>query len=217
MPNANLKPEYTYNLDVSVTQVIAEKVTVGVTGFYTLFKNAIIKAPFKLNGQDSIIYNSVKSQVLASQNVNKANIYGFTVDLNATITEGLTISSTLSYTKGTYKTDDTKTSSIYEKQANGSYLLINKKVATRPLDHIPPVMGKTNIAYQHKKFNTEFYLLYNGWKRLNQYNADGEDNAQYATADGMPSWLTANWKANIGCTKNIQLQVGIEKYLRPQL
>ena len=210
LPNANLKPEYTYNLDLSLNQTIADKITFEITGFYTLFSNAIIKAPFKLNGQDSIIYNGVKSQVLASQNVNKANIYGFTIDANAEIITGLTFSSTLSYTKGTYKTDKSKTSGIYEKQANGTYALVNRNVSTKPLDHIAPLMGKTSVTYQHKKFNTQFYLLYNGWKNLDQFNADGEDNAQYATADGMPAWLTANWKANVNCTKNLQLQLGVE-------
>ena len=210
IPNADLKPEYTYNLDLSVTQFIADKVSVEVTGFYSLFSNAIIKAPFKLNGQDSIIYNGVKSQVLASQNVNKANVYGFTAGINAEIVSGLTFVSTISYTKGSFKTDNTKSSSIYEKQSNGTYTLVNRNVSTKPLDHIPPMMGKTSIAYQNTKFNTELYLMYNGWKHLDQYNADGEDNAQYATADGMPSWLTTNWKAGINCSKNLQVQVGIE-------
>ena len=210
IPNADLKPEYTYNLDLSVTQFIADKVSVEVTGFYSLFSNAIIKAPFKLNGQDSIIYNGVKSQVLASQNVNKANVYGFTAGINAEIVSGLTFVSTISYTKGSFKTDNTKSSSIYEKQSNGTYTLVNRNVSTKPLDHIPPMMGKTSIAYQNTKFNTELYLMYNGWKHLDQYNADGEDNAQYATIDGMPSWLTTNWKAAINCNKNLLVQVGID-------
>lgn len=210
LPNANLKPEYTYNIDLSVNQFITDKVSIELTGFYSLFRNAILKAPFKLNGQDSIIYNGVKSQVLASQNVNKANIYGFTAVLNAEITSGLVLSSTISYTKGSFKTDNTKSTSIYEKQANGTYALVNRNVSTKPLDHVPPVMGKTSITYQHTKFNTELYLIYNGWKHLDQYNADGEDNAQYATADGMPAWLTTNWKAGINCTKNLQVQIGVE-------
>ena len=210
LPNANLKPEYTYNLDLTCNQVIADKVIFEITGFYTLFNNAIIKSPFKLNGQDSIIYNGVRSQVLASQNVNKAKLFGFTAGLSALVTKRLTINNTLSFTKGSYKTNNAISSTIYEKQANGSYLLVERKVATRPLDHIPPVLGKTSFNYNHNRFNTEFYLLYNGWKHLDQYNADGEDNAQYATADGMPAWLTANWKGNISCTKNLQLQVGVE-------
>jgi len=210
IPNADLKPEYTYNLDLSLNQKIADKVTIELTGFYTLFRNAIIKAPFQLNGQDSIIYNGVKSQVLASQNVNQAKLYGFTAGINAVLYTGLTLNSTLSYTKGNYKTDNTKPSSVYEKQPNGKYELVNRYVSSKPLDHIPPVIGKTSLVFRNKKINTEFFLIYNSWKHLDQYNADGEDNAQYATEDGMPAWITGNWKGNINCTKNIQFQVGIE-------
>jgi len=210
VPNANIKPEYTYNFDLTVNQRIANRITIEVTGFYTLFRNAILKAPFKLNGQDSIVYNGVKSQVLASQNVNKANLFGFSIGVDVDIYKGLGFSSMLSYTRGSFKTDASKTSAIYEKQANGTYSLVNRNVSSKPLDHIPPLMGKTAISYRHKVFSTELYLLYNSWKRLNDYNADGEDNAQYATPDGMPGWMTANWKGNVNITKKIQVQVGVE-------
>ena len=213
VPNANLKPEYTYNFDLTIAHRIADKVTVELTGFYTLFRNAILKAPFKLNGQDSIIFNGVKSQVLASQNVNKANLYGFTFNLAADIYKGLVFTSTLSNTKGRFKTDASKTTTVYEKQANGSYALVSRNVSSKPLDHIPPLMGKTAITYKHKIFNTEVFLLYNGWKRLDQYNADGEDNAQYATVDGMPSWMTLNWKGSVQVIKNLQVQLGVDNIL----
>lgn len=213
VPNADLKPEYTYNFDLTLNQGIANRVNIELTGYYTLFRNAILKAPFKLNGQDSIVYNGVKSQVLASQNVNKATLYGFSFAVTADIYKGLAFSSTLSYTKGSFKTDASKTSAVYEKQANGTYALVNRNVSSKPLDHIPPLMGKTSISYQHKIFNTELYLLYNGWKRLNQYNADGEDNPQYATADGMPCWMTMNWKGNVNVMKHLQVQVGVENIL----
>ena len=213
VPNADIKPEYTYNFDLTFGQRIADRVTIELTGFYTLFRNAILKAPFKLNGQDSIIYNGVKSQVLASQNVNKANLYGFSFNLAADIYKGLGFSSTLSYTKGSFKTDASKTSSVYEKQPNGTYSLVSRNVSSKPLDHIPPFLGKTSITYQHKIFNTEVNLMYNGWKRLDQYNADGEDNAQYATADGMPSWMTLNWKGSVQVIKKLQVQLGVENIL----
>lgn len=213
VPNADIKPEYTYNFDLTFSQSIANRVTIELTGFYTLFRNAILKAPYKLNGQDSIIYNGVKSQVLASQNVNKANLYGFSFNLAADIYKGLGLSSTFSYTKGSFKTDASKTNAVYEKQANGTYLLVNRNVSSKPLDHIPPFLGKTSITYQHKIFNTEANIMYNGWKRLDQYNADGEDNAQYATADGMPSWMTLNWKGSVQVIKNLQVQLGVDNIL----
>jgi len=72
IPNSAIKPEYTYNLDLSYKKTMAEKISVELTGFYTIFQNAIVKAPFRLNGQDSIEYNGWKAQVLASQNKNKS-------------------------------------------------------------------------------------------------------------------------------------------------
>jgi hemoglobin/transferrin/lactoferrin receptor protein len=44
-------------------------------------------------------------------------------------------------------------------------------------------------------------------------NADGEDNAQYATDDGFPSWVIINWRGNINITKSLQLQLGVENIL----
>ncbi len=210
VPNANIKPEYTYNIDLSISQKIADKVTVEITGFYTLFRNAIIKAPFTLNGQDSILYNGVKSQVLASQNVNKANLAGVSIGLETKLIKGLSFYSTLNYSYGRFKTDDAKKSTIYEKQPDGTYSLVSKNVSSKPLDHIPPVIGKTSLAYEYKKFTTEINMLYHGWKHLDQFNADGEDNAPYATADGFPSWTTLNWKGSMHLQKHVQLQLAVD-------
>lgn len=210
LPNSNLKPEYTYNIDLSLNQKLGEKITVEFNGFYTLFRNAIIKAPFTLNGQDSIVYNGVKSQVLASQNVNKANLWGFSAGINARVTSELTFSTTITYTHGEFLVDASKKSTIYEKQPNGTYAIVSRNVSRRPLDHIPPVYGRTALTYAGKKWNSELYMLYNGWKKLDQYNPDGEDNAQYATAAGMPSWLTVNWRIGYQINKSMMLQGGIE-------
>ena len=210
VPNADIKPEYTYNADISIQQKIGAKFSFELAGFYTLFTNAIVKAPYQLNGQDSINYNGIISQVLASQNVNKASVYGFTAGFNAEIISGLTLASTISFTHGSFDADASITSPVYEKQSNGTYLLVNKKVSSIPLDHIPPVYGKTSLKYGYKIFNTEFSVLYNSWKRLDQMNASGEDNQQYATADGFPSWVTANWRGNLTITKALQLQLGVE-------
>ncbi len=213
LPNANLKPEYTYNVDIALAQRIGNVVNVELNGYYTMFRNAIIKAPFTLNGQDSILYNGVKSQVLASQNVNKANLLGFSVSAEANLKNGFSFASTISYTKGYFLTDASKTSKVFEKQPAGNYLLVNKNVSSKPLDHIPPVIGKTSIGYNYKKIKTAFYFMYNGWKKLDKYNTDGEDNEQYATADGMPAWFTVNWNGSYNFTKQIQLQLAVENIL----
>lgn len=210
VPNADIKPEYTYNVDLSIQQKIGSAVTIDLTGYYTLFRNALVKAPYQLNGQDSILYDGVRSQVLANQNKNKATVYGLQAALTIQLGEAWRFYSSINFTKGTFETDASKTSAVYRKQPNGSYTLVQANVSSKPLDHIPPVFGKTSIQYTKSKWNTELFALYNGWKKLDQYNADGEDNAQYATADGMPGWFTLNWRASANINKLVMLQLGLE-------
>lgn len=209
VPNADIKPERTYNVDLGISQNIGNSVRFEASAFYTWFRNALVKAPYRLNGQDSIDYYGVRSQVLANTNANKAYLYGFSAGLYATVAKYITISSQINYTKGRFETDDTKNSSVYEKQNNGSYALVSKKVSSKPLDHIPPVFGKTSISYQKDKVLAEVFAIYNGWKKLDQYNADGEDNAQYATADGMPGWVTFNLRTSYSF-KPVTLQFAVE-------
>lgn len=209
VPNAAIKPERTYNVDLGLSQNFGKNIRIEVSTFYTWFHNALVKAPFRLNGQDSVVYNGVLSQVLANTNANKAYLYGVSGAVYVTIAKDITISSQINFTKGRFKTDDTKNSSVYEQQNNGSYALVSKKVSSKPLDHIPPVFGKTSVSYQKDKVMAELFALYNGWKKLDQYNADGEDNAQYATADGMPGWVTFNLRTSYSF-KFATLQFAIE-------
>jgi len=213
VPNSDIKPEYTYNADLGISHVIDNKIKIELSGFYTWFRNAIIKAPFRLNGQDSVDYYGVKSQVLASQNRNKAYLYGISASVTADITAHLSASASVNYTKGRFETNPGEESTIYQKQPNGTYTTVRALVSSKPLDHIPPVFGKTSVQYSHKAFQAEVFALYNGWKKLDQYNADGEDNAQYATADGSPAWFTLNLRSSYRITRQVMVQAAVENIL----
>lgn len=192
VPNPGIKPEYTYNADLGVSGTMAGRIRLEAGIFYTWFRNAIALAPFQLNGQDSVNYNGMISRVYANQNVNKAIVYGFNAGIAAEILTGLNLNSTINYTHGRLKPEE------------GNEV---------PLDHIPPVYGKTALAYTYKRISAEFYALYNGWKKLEDYNPSGEDNAQYATADGTPSWMTLNLKSTIRLHERISFQAGVENIL----
>ena len=192
IPNADIKPEYTYNFDLGITQRIAEKVKFDVTGFYTLFRNAIGLAPYQLNGEDSIVYNNVKSAVYANRNFKKAYTHGFNTNITIDFTKQLSFFGTVTYTYGRFK---------------------NPNGTKSPQDHIPPVFGKSSLKYTHSRFDTEVFVLFNGAKKIRDYNLDGEDNLQYATPDGMPSWYTLNWRNSVKLTKKTQVQFAIENIL----
>ena len=192
VPNSDLNPEYTYNLDLGLSQTIDKKIKFELTGFYTLFRNAIGLAPYQLNGKDSILYNGVMCAVYANRNVKKAYTYGINGNITVEFTEQLSFFGTVTYTYGRFK---------------------NPNGTKTPQDHIPPVFGKGSLKYNHSKFETEGYVLFNGTKKIKDYNLDGEDNQQYATPDGMPSWFTLNWRNSFHITKNTQLQFSIENIL----
>ena len=191
VPNPLLKPEYTYNGDLQL-QYKSQSIKIELTGFYTLFRNAIVMAPFQLNGQDSLLYNGILAQVIANQNARSAFIRGFSYKSVLELSSQLSWESTVSFTYGRFKA------------ADGS---------EKPLDHIPPVYGRSALLYNKDPWQGEFFLLFNGWKRKQDYNLDGEDNVQYATPDGTPAWYTLNLRTSYQLEKNLQLQVGLENIL----
>jgi hemoglobin/transferrin/lactoferrin receptor protein len=81
------------------------------------------------------------------------------------------------------------------------------------MDHIPPVFGKSSFRYVKGPLDLEGYLLYNGWKRIEDFNPDGEDNGQYATPDGMPCWITLNARAEYRFSGRFSIQAGLENIL----
>ncbi len=192
VPNPDIKPEYTYNFDLGLTKSFASAARFELNGFYTIFNNALSTAPFKLNGQDSVVYNGVKSAVFASLNINKAYVLGFSTRLKINFSKTVSFDNNLSYTHGRFKNPD------------GS---------KKPMDHIPPVFGKTSLQYKQKTLALELFGMFNGWKKIKDYNPDGEDNGQYATADGMPSWFTLNWRGSYTFKKYLSIQAGMENIL----
>jgi hemoglobin/transferrin/lactoferrin receptor protein len=213
VPNPDLKPEYTHNLDFGWNQSLGSYLSMELSFYHTRFSNAIVKAPFQQNGQDSIVYYNVKSQVLASQNVNKANVLGGSIEMNGRWGKYWKTSGSYSIVKGNFEVDKNTTTTLYQRQLNGSYALVKTNTGRKPLDHIPPSFGKISIGYDNQKWYAELFFMYNGWKRLDAYNPDGEDNAQYATSQGTSAWQTWNMRAGYSVGKSLQLQVACENML----
>lgn len=191
VPNKDLKPEFTRNAEVGFNYSNGT-FDLNAYGFYTRFTNAIVMDKFTYNGQDSILYNGNMTRVYASQNKAEAFLYGGGVDATYRLAKNFSVYGSVNYTYGRFNQADT--------------LLV-------PLDHIPPVNGRISIKYNMPKWYTELYCLYNGKKKLADYNLAGEDNLPYATPNGTPSWYTINFRAGFTVAKYIQLQAGIENIL----
>ena len=191
VPNANLKPEYTYNAELGISHLIASGVTASVNGYYTYLVNGLTVQNGTFDGQDSILYDGQLSQVMSTVNAAKARIFGVEGMLNAKLNEQFNLLATVNYTNGRILTDS----------------------VPYPLDHIPPTFGKVSLGYINGKFRSEFFVNYSGWKRIADYNMIGEDNFAYATAAGMPSWYTLNARLNYAFSQQVSLQVACENIL----
>ena len=191
VPNPDLKPEYTYNGELTVSKAIAGKIRLEGTAFYTRYENAITTQPFTLNGQSTVNYEGQSSKVTANVNARRAYIYGLSASAAVDFNRSLSLTSTLNYTYGRIRTGPTES----------------------PLDHIAPLFGKTSLVLQLRQFRGECFVLYNGWKRLKDYNTEGEDNLPYATPEGTPAWYTLNLRTSYQLNPALQLQLAVENML----
>ena len=187
VPNKDLKPEYTYNAELNLSKSTTA-FSWGASLFYTWFKNALVADKYTWNGQSKINYQGVLSDVYATQNKAKAIVYGFNVNGRLRIMDNTDIAGTYTYTKGTY----------------------NDGSKEMPLDHIPPSYGRLGIKHGNEKWNAEVFSVFNGWKRIADYNLNGEDNEIYATRDGMPSWMTLNFASYYTPTKKLSVGFQVE-------
>lgn len=190
VPNPDLKPEHAYNLEMNLSKLFEKKFQLDVSAWATSLEQAIVVREFKFNGADSIVYNGIKTKVTAMQNADRAMILGASMGFIASFNNQLSFKNTITYTYGRYT--DAKTQTVI------------------PLDHIPPVFGQSSLIYKGRGFDGEFFVRYNGKKNLRDYSPSGEDNLQYATADGMPAWYTFNIRTGFNLSKYLRVGLACE-------
>ncbi|NJO68390.1 MAG: TonB-dependent receptor [Bacteroidetes bacterium] len=186
LPGNSLKPEYAFNAEFGAEKTFGGVVSTGFNVYYTLLTNAIVSAYSTYNGKDSLNYNGDMYRIVTNTNSDKAYITGASVFLNVKLNEKFGLENTINYTYGRDKSNDV------------------------PLAHIPPVFGKSSINFEKKIFQSELYVAYHGWKRKENYGSGSEDNLNYATVYGAPSWATLNLNTVTKLGKHLQLQLAIE-------
>ncbi len=191
VPNNELKPEYTYNGELGISNTFGSWLTAQATGYYTFYQNALTTQNYTYNGQDSIFYAGTMSRVVATTNANRAYLYGMELALNGKLNDHVSYYATYNFTYGRIVTDS----------------------SAIPLDHIPPSFGKFGVQVVENKLRGEFFVNFSAWKRIQDYNPFGEDNQAYALPEGMPSWYTLNLRVGYQFNRYLNLQVACENIL----
>ena len=191
VPNTNLKPETVYTGELGISYRYKDHIQVSALGYYSRIERVIAILPATLNGSDTTFYNNNYVDVYAAQNANYGIVYGAEGSIKAQFLKHWVVGSSINYTHGRVYVDGEE----------------------KPLDHIPPVYGKTSLQFTWKKLQAEFFSQYSGWKKLVDYSDSGEDNLAYATADGMPAWVTYNLRIGYQFNSKLSAQVACENIL----
>jgi hemoglobin/transferrin/lactoferrin receptor protein len=194
VPNTGIRSEKTVNYELGITTIMNSKTKWETSLFYTDFYDITVVDKFQLNGKDSLMYDGTMSRVYANQNKGRAYIYGLSTNLTSALNKNFSVHMMMSYQYGRVKTDSTD----------------------YPLDHISPFYSRLSLRYKNKMFSSDFYIVHNGWKRINDYYLNGEDNEQYATPQGIPAWFTLNIRASYTINKYFQVDAGIDNILDTQ-
>ena len=194
VPNPGLQAEYAYNADFGLAKVFGEVLKVDLTGYYTQLKNAMVRRNFQLDGQDSIMYDGLLSQVQAIQNAAVANVYGIQGGIEAKLPSGFTLLSDLNWQRGVEELDDGTTS------------------ASR---HAAPLFGISRLRYQAQGLMLEVNAQYQGERSFDELpvSEQGKDEIYAKDENGKnyaPAWYTLNLKASYQITEAISLSSGLE-------
>ena len=152
-------------------------------------EDAILKKAFTLNGQDSLWYDGEYLPIYANTNTQEASLYGFNAKAYLYLNKEWSSTHTISYTYGKDDSSDL------------------------PMDHIPPLYGKSQLNWVKNKHKLGLCILYNTWKKAEEYGSSGSDNLDEATADGTPSWWTLNFSYSVNISDKLTAQVNLENML----
>lgn len=187
IPNENLKPEYTYNSEFSLGYKFGKFLSLESNTYFTFYDQAIV---LRDAGEDSILYEGVLSNVQQNVNAQRAYLFGSSLGLLLRFSS-FTFESTLNYTYG--------------------HVLDHGLVI--PLDHIPPVFGKSQLTYRRKRLTLTVESFYQGWKRLDRFSPRDFNNLEFATEEGWPAWAVINIRSERKIGKSHFVRLGVENLM----
>lgn len=194
VPNPNLGAENVFSGETGFVKALGSRVKLDGAFYASYLQNAMVRQPFDFNGQDSIMYEGVLSQVLAIQNESHAYTYGVQLGLEWAIVKGLTFASTFSYQRG--------------------FDYISDSAAYFPKAQVAPTFGRVSLRYKTRQLRAEVYWVYNSEVRHEQFPLNERNEVIYVlNAQGQvytPAWSTFNAKASFFFNKHLSTTLGIE-------
>ena len=194
VPNPDLKPEYAYNAELNINKHFNQRFKFDLSGYYTILKDAMVRRPFKLNGESVIDYDGVPSNVLAIQNAASAEVVGIQAGFELAITRHFLFTSRYNWQKGTEELDDETKS---------------------PSRHAAPAFGMTRLTFAKGKLKFVLTSQYNAEVVFEDMPVEEKGKPQLYAKDSdgkpySPSWTIFNLNSSYQLFSFLEINAGIE-------
>ena len=203
IPNIHVDPEFAYSAEIGIQKYFNDrKFRVGFNTNYTLLEHYILRDVLPVDSNSNFVidydgtqFSALAGEIVTNQNKGTAYIFGFTASYLGKISDKLSTSGFITFTKGrTYDTDE-------------------------PLSSIPPLFGQFDINYEGDKLQLGANIRFNSRKEITDFNfREGIDNHDLtpivdanATEEvdiyyGSPSWVTVGVNSSYMFNENWKLQ-----------
>lgn len=194
VPNPQLEAEYAYTFDLDVVKTFGNNLRLDIGGYYTLLNNALVRRNFQLNGEDSVMYDGVLSQVQAMQNAAQARVYGIHAGMELKLNAYFSLLSDLNVQKGEEELDNGEIS---------------------PSRHAAPMFGVSRLRFNKEQLSLEINSYYQSKRSFEELAIDERSKDEIYAKDAAgnnysPSWYTLNIKAMYQVNKSFTISSGIE-------
>ena len=190
VPNPDIRPEYVYTLEGRTTMGNQDH-QLSLSTYGTWIHGLLSLRPGQWQGQDSLVFDGLPSEVLSLQNLDQGWIIGTSARYKGQWSSYGFTRAQITYT--------------YGRQFHQNQWF--------PLEHIPPVFGLISAGCTFPRWEIEGWLHFNGWKHAEDYGLFGEDNLDYATPLGTPAWYTLNLRMQWKPIEKVMLQCAVENLL----
>ena len=178
VPNAKLKPENAYTIDLGFNRY-DKAFSYNFNIYFTLLNRTIGRDLF-YDYEDTttlnpitVLYDNEEVITMGNYNLGNSSIYGFNFDANYSFNEYFYLIGNLTYTKGDIVYND------------------------YPMPSIPPLFGSLKLRFQKNNFNIQLKYKFSQSKSADDYSFGGEDSLDetpfvYEDGEikylGMPEW-----------------------------
>lgn len=194
VPNPDLSPEYAWNFELGIDWQSNDWLQWQWTAYYTLLDGALVRRDFRLNGEDSIVYDGVLSQVQAIQNAAQEVVLGTQLSLAIGKSDGLKFTANATWQQGMAELDD------------------GSESASR---HVVSFFGQARLQYAQKRWTGMIYSQFQGEIPYEDLAISERNKPEIYAQDevGQP-FAPAWWTLNIKCDYELQpgwfLSLGVE-------